>query len=194
MKQVESPAPRRSKISEEDIRRLYVDGGLSLKRTADVLGVHFTAVHKRMIDLGIPRRASGSGKSPELVPQKTELSIDMIRHLYEVERWSAPRIGKLCGLTGQAILNRLRKADAAVRPGNRRPAGVTDDLLRQFYVEERLSTRRVAHLLGISATSVRRYLIAAGIPLRAQYESQRVRRKRDQEGRPGRAAATVPRP
>jgi transposase-like protein len=55
-----SPATVRRNISDDEIVRLYVDGGLSAAEVAEQLGCSASLVYARLARRGVPRRDRGA--------------------------------------------------------------------------------------------------------------------------------------
>lgn len=64
------------------------------------------------------------------------------------------------------IANRLRGCGAELRPARFRAVGVPESVLRQLYLEERLSIARIAERLGVAISTVGNKRRAYQIPVR----------------------------
>jgi transposase-like protein len=92
-----------------------------------------------------------------------------LRRLYEQQQLAPAEIGQRLGVNGRTVRAWLRQLDIPRRPQperRRRRLPPTAAELRRRYVADRLTSGQLAAQYEVSATTVRRWLKAAGIPRR----------------------------
>jgi transposase len=92
-----------------------------------------------------------------------------LRRLYQLERLAAVEIGERLGVSGRTVRGWLRQLGIAPRPRSQRrrrhrPPAPAE--LGRGYVTDGLSIGQLATRYGVSASTVRRWLAAAGVPRR----------------------------
>lgn len=164
----------RQDIDEEELRHLYWERGLGADAVAAKLGVSHTVVLRAAHERGLPVRADAT--DAERAP------IRLIRALYR---------DRLVAET----LNR-HQVPVVVRGGplwHRFPVPfpLTDDLLRDLYVGCGVSQAHIELLTGQPVATVRRRLLAAGVPMRtAGGRCPFLRRRKEQRDEPGPVSST----
>jgi DNA-binding CsgD family transcriptional regulator/predicted transcriptional regulator len=155
-----------------EMRRLYVEEGLSVVRVAKAMGRSCGAVTHSLKSLGVPRRSQSV----------SEAEADRMVALY-AEGLSMTEVS---GLTGRALasVNRtLHARGVRVHPPGRNLHGTAQrtphdqvERILETYRRTR-SQRQTARILGFSYSRVRYHLIHAGEPLVPRSEvNARVRR------------------
>jgi DNA-binding transcriptional ArsR family regulator len=92
-----------------------------------------------------------------------------LRRLYDQQRLAPGEIGERVGVSGRTVRAWLRQLGIPLRPRperRRRRLPPTAAELRRRYVADRLTSGQLGARYGVSATTVRRWLKAAGIPRR----------------------------
>lgn len=99
--------------SEAELRRLYVDEGLTGWEIADMLGVHGQTIYNWLRRVGI--EVQGSGKFERTQEQKDalriELSPDLLKALYWDRGWSMKQIGNALGVGTNTVKRRMIEHD-----------------------------------------------------------------------------------
>jgi predicted DNA-binding protein YlxM (UPF0122 family) len=94
---------------------------------------------------------------------------EILINLYEVEKLSCPKIGKMFGCTKDAISNRLHRIGIKLRnrtdriPHKRIPER---EILKELYIDKRLSCRQIGEIYGVTKHAVVAGLHCAGIETR----------------------------
>jgi hypothetical protein len=110
-------------------------------------------------------------------PQEGQPEPVWLTHLYVCRSWSTYRIAGQTGLSRQRVTSALRAAGVEVRPrgaGRPRSAGKSGDLaglsriMRELYVDSRLSSRQIAAMLGMPERTVRDRLRMDGVAARTR--------------------------
>jgi DNA-binding CsgD family transcriptional regulator/transposase-like protein len=150
---------------EAELRRLYVDEGLSLKAVGRELGTTSDRVRTRLARAGIPVRRPGAP------PRTQPLEREWLADVYTVQRLDHEEIAKVAGCSVAHVRNELRRHGIGRRRGvGPLPAGgaaLTPELLEELYIEQGLTTAEVAERVGGSPARVLAGVRRAGIPTRA---------------------------
>jgi len=161
------PARHRAKGDLEEMRRLFLNEGLTLQQVAERMGVSRQAVHSRFTRAGIPTRR------PDVVSLEV---LNDTRRMYEDEGFSIERIARHFGIKILLARKRLARAGAVIHK-SRRPIFTFDrDLMYALYIKERLSLAGVSERLGVSQNVVIRELRLHGIKQRPRYVKIRIDR------------------
>jgi transposase len=152
-----SPATVRRDISDDEIVRLYVDGGLSAVEVAEQLGCSTSLVYARLARLGVPRRDRGARR-------RRRLGDSELAHLYGEGGSSLRDLARRYGVSAQAVQRWLVAGGIERRPpGAPRARGVEDPVA--LYVAG-WSAPAIAAQLGCSPSTIYRRLDAAGVARR----------------------------
>ena len=95
---------RRKDIDDDEIKRLYVDEGLSTVEIADLFKSNHATISKRLNKLGIPRRKF-----------TRDIDNEEIKRLYLEEKLSTVEIASRFGTNYETIRERLIKAGTMIR-------------------------------------------------------------------------------
>lgn len=149
------------RLDSADLRRWYVDEGLSTVQIAARTGMSTSGVTAAMDRAGIDRRPLGT---------ELEVDDDTLRRLYVGDRLSHDEIAERFEVKAFAVRRRLHDW------GIRRPAGApagsdwtappSQETLRRRYVDGAETLAQLATDHGVPHPTVRRWLINAGISLR----------------------------
>jgi AraC-like DNA-binding protein len=151
------------------LRARYVDDGMSMQAIVDGLCVDSRTVSRALRRHGIerPRRT---------VAARVHLDTDWLCRRYEVDRAPVKTIAAEAGVTRQTIVRAvgrlgLERSSVAMpprrppRPHPRagQPGGIDSTWLRQRYVDDGLTMKKIASEAGVSTTTVHRALVVHGI-------------------------------
>jgi hypothetical protein len=105
-------------IDKALLQDLYWDQGLSLTEIGAKLGVHFTTVHRRMIEYGMPRRNIGTrrGHGERLKQAADVLTPGFLTATYERKGMTTEQIADETGFNRSTVLNYVRQAGIPIRP------------------------------------------------------------------------------
>lgn len=92
-----------------------------------------------------------------------------LKRLYENENMSSTQLAGKFGISRVTVINRLRKAGASIRSAIRRSAVVDHELAARLYREEKLSVKKVAVKIGVSASDITKSLESNGIGRRSSH-------------------------
>lgn len=141
------------------LTRLYVDDKLTIAALAARFGVADQTVHNWLVAAGVPRRPSPAA------PRK-DVSDEDIVELYCRQGFTAAEISARLGCSTSLVYSRLDQLGIARRPSVSRRVRPDGTELAQLYTERGLSLRDIGELHGVSAQSVRRWLLDAGVERR----------------------------
>ena len=148
-----------------DIRSLYLDQGLSTLEIARMLGCSSSTVSRRLRKAGVEIRPPGGVKK--------KLASKTIRRLYEEGR-SAPYIASKLGCSTNVVYSRLVGMGVEIRSsGGQNKVQLDDDLLRELYIERKLSIQDVAKRVGHSPQVVGRHLQRMSVSRKPWEENKR---------------------
>lgn len=149
-------------VGTGELRRMYVEEGLTLAEIAGRLGVAPQTVWNRLRAQSIPTRPSPS-------TPRSDLDAKEVARLYVEQGMSAPAIARAVGCGVATVYSRLDAAGVSRRPANgarsRRPPV---DALRLRYEVERQTVREVAREFAVTRQAVYGWLRDAGIGLRGR--------------------------
>ena len=153
-----SPSTPRTDITDDEIRRLYVDQQWSAPEIAAHLGCGTSTVYARLDRLGVARR-------PARRRQDDRPTTDDLRELYATEELSLRQIAERFDVSAQAVHSWVTAAGIERRsPGSTGPAVDVDELAEQ-YVGGRSGLELAQHY-QCSPTTIYRRLADAGIDRR----------------------------
>jgi len=154
----------RVEVDVDELKRLYVDEGLSIQQVVDRTGVKRQTVSRRLRAAGVALRPSGGEAN------RFDLDIDELKRLHIDEQLTLAQIGKRLGIQGATVAAHLRRAGVEVRPtkhtGGRPRATVDVAEAVRLYVDEQLPVAKVAEQVGVHPGVVRARLIEAGVTIR----------------------------
>jgi len=157
----------------EYLRREYVDNGKSSTEIAGDFEVNRATIGRWLKNEGIEMRSISESKLPKdfVMPSKGEL-----RKMYVDERMSAAEIGITFGASKTSIRNWFKKEGIKMRSLSE--SGLPKDFvkpsgeeLERMYVDERMSTYRIAEDLGVANVTVGNWLKDEGISVRSSSEA-----------------------
>jgi DNA-directed RNA polymerase specialized sigma24 family protein len=154
------PGRKVSDAALREVSELYVQQHLTPQQVADRLGVSYSTVLRRLEKAGVTlRSASGS-------PADSALLAETVR-LYR-SGLSTTEVAARMEVVPSTVRYRLIRAGEPLRePGGRSSVNAAQvaEMVR-LYDEQSLSLQDVADAVGVEATTVRRQLKRAGVPLR----------------------------
>jgi len=155
--------------------RLYVDG-LSIREVSDRLGMSAGTVYNWVRSEGVHRGRRGT-------PPPDQSEIDRAAFLYRANpKATLVQVGKIMGISDTTVMQYLRLAGVKTRGrnGTREIPQKTRELAVDLY---RLghTNQQIADELGISKTSVGRFIAASGAPKRQGEIRKLSHRKRSEK-------------
>jgi transposase len=146
------PAPprRSSRPADTELRRLYVQRGLSLRQVAERFSVSTQAVRGWLDAAGVPRRGPAA--------PTPSASSDGVVALYH-QGWSGPRIAARLGCSTATVYRRLEAAGVA----RRRPRPSVDRPALLEALDAGLPAPDIAARLEVSVSAVCRALTREGL-------------------------------
>lgn len=117
------------------------------------------------------------------LPKKT-ISRSELNYLYWIKRLSTAQIGKIFGCNHVTILNKLKEFNIKrrTRLGNRKPVVIPAKILKNLYVDRKLSETIIAKRLGYSRHAIEIRMKLYGIKPRSYRESNTKYPKTDFSG------------
>ena len=163
----------RSHLTErnEEIIRLYVKEGLTLREVGGRFGLSRERVRQILERAGVPRRKHRRGRAKP-VPTDMWEHVPEVIHLYTENGLSLKEIGERFGRSHVAVINLLEAAGVRRRSGGWRSHWPWRDAeqrtqeIARVYVQEGLSLEQVAARFDLNRITVRRILQKAGVPRR----------------------------
>jgi predicted DNA-binding protein (UPF0251 family) len=157
------------RLSDADLRRLYLIDGLTQTQIGARYGVSHTTVSDRLRTLGLAQgQRSSRGRLAWATATKEEIAA-----LYWDGRLSSNQIGRRYRVHGKVVLKRMAAWGIPRRSRGATPPAawytVSDREIARLYHEEDLSGAEIGRRLHVSGTTVRRRLRAAGIPIKSPY-------------------------
>lgn len=154
---------------EADLRREYLEEGRSVRAIAIQTGLSMSTIRNYLERYEIAMRDLREAQAP-----RRRLPADaVLRRLHFQEGRSAADIAREYGVGEYAVFKHLRRLRRPEDPrAHRQKAPPVDEAtLRRLYVDLRLSLLAVGARVGISGSTVRKWLRQYGIPLRPAGQS-----------------------
>jgi transposase len=173
---------RRKHIPKETLQHLYLEQGLSPKAIGQQLGCGETAVRKRLKEYNIPMRSRSQairlGKGI-VIERKT------LVELYWGQNLSIPEVATRLDCSEDVVRSRMQEYDISRRTPSEsallnRGIDLPEDLAREWYTGQQLSTAAIAERLGCSETAVRNKLAQYGIERREPWIHNAVKLSEDE--------------
>ena len=143
----------RNDLNDKEIKKLYIEGGLSTVQIGEKFGVNHNTINRRLKKQGIKVQNKRI---------RDDLDDEEIKKLYIEEGLSTVQIGEKFGVYGSTICGRLKKQGIKVQDKR-----IRDDLdnekIKKLYIEEGLSTYQIGEKLGVSADTISRRLKEQGV-------------------------------
>jgi transposase len=153
-----SPATPRTDITNDEIRRLYLDQGWTAEEIASHLDCGTSTVYTRLDRLGVARR-------PARPRHDSRPTTAVLRELYVTNRLSLRQIAEQFDVTAQAVHHWMTAAGIERRePGAPAPAFAVDELAERYLSGQ--SGLELAQHFGCSSATIYRRLADAGIDRR----------------------------
>ena len=98
----------RKRISEDELRRLYLDEQQTQREIAEQFGITQTSISRLLKKYGIETRGA-FGTNNAVVTQTYDISVDELRRLYEEEKLTQIEIAERLGCSYAAVQRRMYK-------------------------------------------------------------------------------------
>ncbi len=136
----------KKKIDSEEVCRLYIEDGLSLKEVGKIFGFKTGAPIKRILEAeGLELRSAGA--------QKTDINSEEVCRLYLEEELSLDKIGEHFGLKSRSPVKRiLETAGVEIRPVGFQKIDIDHDEVYRLYFEERKDLKEIADHFDCKST------------------------------------------
>lgn len=153
----------------ENLHNLYVEQGMTMAAIGEKFGCHETTVLSRLEEYDIETRNRGQEcLDPRLDDPST------LRSLHHEQKLTAEEIGDELGCNRKTVLARLREFDIPARAHPTEDYGLAEDILEEWYVNQRLTSAEIGRRVGCSTGTVLARLRDAGISVRTQEPPERV--------------------
>ncbi len=152
------PSRRKPPPADEELRRLRVLEGWTVRELAEHFSVHPGTVRRWLADKSIPRRR-GRGALPGI-------SVADVVERYRIGTMTAAELARQTGLPYERVVLELR--EAGVMDRRRRPRHVSPaqaDRIRDLYLVHHRTLEGIAEVVGVSVHLVRRQLRAVGVAI-----------------------------
>ena len=151
----------KEKPTKEELERVYLNEGNSIRDTAKKLGKGYTTVHRWLIKYDIPLRGSSLAE-----PSKEELE-----KWYVDEKLASPAIAEKLGVSNSTVTLFLEKNGIKRRTRSeaqlpRHFIEPSKEDLEGMYLERKMTIKEIKNTLGVSTPFVRRLLQKYGIPVK----------------------------
>jgi transposase len=162
------------KPNRDELNELYINQRRSTLDIAKKFEVNITTALNWLKKARIPIR---KGFESRLSNSFVKLGKSELKDLYMTRRKTAGYIAEMFGVSVPTVIIKLKKFNIPIRNGseNQLPAGFkkpTKEELKNLYTIQRKSTTEISKLLGVSSSSVGKWLDKYKIPIRGSSESQ----------------------
>ena len=149
------------KISRDDVRRLYVKKGLTLREIADRTGTSHQNVHHHLKYLDVELRKTGG------VKRRPRFARRLLNGLYVKQRMSMSAVGRELGVSADVVKRDLdRYGISSGRSRQRSPAAIALQKNAVKLYEKGWSVKRIADRFGKHPQTIYKELARAGVELR----------------------------
>lgn len=155
------------------MKSLYVNKHYSLKRLAPLYGCSYATIRKNLNDMGVNTRENTKRKS------LSQEDLNLMKKLYLESHYTFEQLANIFNCHPKTCYYYLKGIGVSIsRKGS--PAVINEkqfEQIKKLYLEELLSTTRIAKIFNCSISSVRNYLIRNGIPRRSREEGKFIARQ-----------------
>ena len=156
------------RVSPAELRRLYEQQRLVPAEIGERVGVSGRTVRAWLQRLGIPLRPQPERRRRHLPPTPAQL-----RRRYLADGWSIGQLADRYGVSTSTVRRWLQDAGIPRRLAGRRSQAPSRQELWRLYQAEGLSTTQIGERYGVSQSTARNWLRAAGVVLRPQGQPTR---------------------
>jgi transposase len=165
-------SPNITRPSDEELYHLYIENGMTLNEIADMCGAaQATTVCNWMAAANISARTPEEiGRNGRYMPNEEEL-----RTFYIDNNETASSIAQRFGFEQSAILRQMRVYGIQTRSisesklyGKQKPS---DSELYDMYIVDRKSSVEIGDMLGVSPSTVARWIVVSGAEIRSNSEA-----------------------
>ena len=143
----------RGDLDDEEIKKLYIEEGLSTTQISKKFETDATTINKRLKKQGIKVQDKRI---------RNDLDDEEIKKLYIEEELSTYQIGEKFGVYHSTINKRLKKQGIKVQDKRIRN-DLDDEEIKKLYIEEGLSTYQIGEKFGVSDSTIGRRLKKQGV-------------------------------
>lgn len=170
---------RKIVLNKEKLKDLYVHRKLSLAGCGEILGCTWWPVRVNLGDYGV--RVRTTGEASKGIPKKNKINIDKekLRQLYLKQKLGAMECGKILDCAPITIYRYLKDYKIPIRKNGwkfHKKVIINGGILRDLYLNQKLSIKQCAKRLNCSASPIRDYLRSEDI-LRTVGEALRGKKK-----------------
>lgn len=167
------------RFDETELRRLYVDQGISSDAIAADRGCANTTVLAALRSFGIPVRRGGNRKGCKL-PLRVDIDGEELRRLYVDDLWPGYKLAERYGCSQPTIYARLRSLRIKIRHHNDTKRGRPSknrinidgaEVERLYLSHPNIAMAQVARAFGVSHNVIKRVLTERGVRIRPLSET-----------------------
>lgn len=154
-------------IPKSLLEKLYLKQKLSAGEIAKKFSCHPTTIYDKMQRYKIKVRLLSEAQ------RKFVISKEDLRNLYEKNQLSTGQIGKLYNYSHATVLNRMKEYKIKRRSqlGLRKPLKISKSLLKNLYIQQKLSESQIAKKLNCGRTAINKRIHLYGIKPRSLSET-----------------------
>lgn len=145
----------RDDLDDKEIKKLYLEKGLSTKQISKKLGTTATTISTRLKQQGVKVQNKRI---------RDDLDNEKIKKLYIEEGLSTVQIGEKFGVSDSTISRRLKRQGVKVQNKNIRD-DLDDEEIKKLYIEEGLSTYQIGEKFGANDGTISTRLKKQGVNL-----------------------------
>jgi len=152
--------------NRKDIKKLYVNEGLSVAKIAEIHGISSSTIRRRLIEKGVRIRSREATRRP---------LGEELRRLYIDQGLAAYKISEIYDVANTTVARWLKKEGMKIRNNSeaqlskRGATRPSDEELSRLYIDEGMNTTEIAKKYSITQTTVPRWLREAGIKIRSRH-------------------------
>ena len=155
---------RQPRVSRSYLRSAYLEEGRTLDSIGEEVGLTRERVRQLRDNYGIPKRVDVAEDPSEMVSEA------VLRQLYVVQGLTLQEIAERTGIRRDQVAELAARYELA-RPRVYERHGLTEDLLRELYVDQRKSAKTISGELGVPVQAVWTAIKKHGIPVRSRAEA-----------------------
>lgn len=149
-------------VSEDQVRRVWVDPHLTRKEAAASLGISVNALTKRARKQGLPMREQVDKRADKMI-----VTDDRVRELWGRDDLSRAEQARLAGIAVNSLRERARKLGLSMRAesSDRR---IPASRIREVWMDPELTGQQAADLVGLTRANLWLRAKSMGLPPRKQ--------------------------
>ncbi|MBS1693788.1 MAG: TniQ family protein [Actinobacteria bacterium] len=169
---LELPGPDVDQLCVDDLHQALLDGWMSIEDAARTVGVEPLVIRHLLERSPLPRpmvrrKRQWARNQTRLHFARQQLTCEELTRLHKRQKWTMYAIGRHFGIDSKVVKALALEYGIDVAMGNTPARPLTAEWLRQQYVVDQRSLTDIERETGVSRSTIKRRLIALGLPVRS---------------------------